>query len=89
MPKQKEYSQDWKAKVIKKLKAKESQSSAARAFNLSRQLISVWNRRFKETGDIKNKLRKGRPRKTTKREDSIIKRISVANPTKSSTQNLY
>lgn len=54
-------------------------------FGISRQLVSIWNRRYKDVDEVYNKRRSGRPRKTTIREDKLIKRQSVADPQKSAT----
>ena len=41
--------------VIAALKNKKSQAQAARDFNLSRQIISVWNLKEQCTGSVSNK----------------------------------
>lgn len=54
-------------------------------FGISRQLVSVWNHRYKDRGEVYNKSRSGCPRKTIIREDKLIKRQSIADPQKSAT----
>lgn len=80
MPKQKEYSDDIKSAVIAALKNGKSQAQVARDFNLSRQIISVWNRKEQSTGSVSNKQRSGRPPKLTDHVSRIIRRMSIANP---------
>src|SRR5436190_4286305 len=80
MPKQKEYSDDIKLAVIAALKNGKSQAQVARDFNLSRQIISVWNLKQQSTGSVSNKQRSGRPPKLTDNVSRIIRRMSVANP---------
>lgn len=85
MPKRKEYSVDMREAVIRALNEGRTQISVSRDFGISRQLVSVWNRRYKDVDEVYNKRRSGRPRKTTIREDKLIKRQSVADPQKSAT----
>lgn len=85
MPKRKEYSIEMREAVIRALKEGRTQISVSRDFGISRQLVSVWNRHYKVRGDVHNKSRSGRPRKTTIREDKLIRRQSVADPQKSAT----
>lgn len=80
MPKVKEYSTDLKEAVIAALQNGRSQASVSRDFGLSRQIVSVWNRKFQSCGTVNNAQRSGRPRKTTERVDRDIRRRSVANP---------
>ena len=80
MPKQKEYSDDMKSAVIAALRDGKSQAQVARDFHLSRQIISVWNRKQLSTGSVSNKPRSGRPPKVTDKVFRIIHRLSAANP---------
>ncbi|XP_069669962.1 uncharacterized protein [Periplaneta americana] len=86
MPKQKEYSVDVRQAVLNALKKGKSQSSVAKDFGISQQLVSVWSRRHKQEGSVDNKPRSGRPRKTTVSEDRMICKQSVADPRKSARQ---
>lgn len=80
MPKQKEYSDDIKSAVIAALKSiGTSQAQVASNFNLSRQIISVWNRKQQSTGSVSNKQRSGRPPNLIDKVSRIIRRMSVAN----------
>ena len=80
MPKQKEYSDDIKSAVIAALKNEKSQAQVAMDFNLSRQIISVWNRKEQSIGSVSNKQKSGRLPKLTEHVSRIIRRMSVANP---------
>jgi len=82
MPKLKEYSTDFKKAVITALKQGKTQAEVARNFNVSRQLVSIWNKVFNKRGTIENKSRSGRPKKTTT-IDRIIKRLSASDVRKS------
>lgn len=86
MPPRTEYSLAIKEAVINALKKGMSQSAVANNFGISQQLISVWYRWYMKTGNLNNKSRSGRPRKTSAREDRIIKKQSVADPQKSARQ---
>ena len=74
--KTKEYIDDIKSAVIEPLKNEKSQAQVAKDFNLSWQIISVWNRKEQSTGSVSNKQKSGRPPKLTR----IIRHMSVANP---------
>jgi len=51
----------------------------------SRQLVNMWKHYYETRGDVHNKSRPGHSRKTTIKEDKIIKRQSVADPQKPAT----
>lgn len=72
MPKRKEYSIEITEAVIYALKEGCTQISVSRDFGISRQLVSVRNRRYKVRGDVHNKSRSGRPRKTPIWKDKLI-----------------
>lgn len=65
MPKHKEYSTDFKKAVITALKQGKTQTEVTRNFNVSRQLVSIWNKVFNKRGTIENKSRSGRPKKNS------------------------
>jgi len=88
MPTRKEYSVEMREAVIRALNEGRTQSSVSRDFGISRPLVSVWNRRYKDRGEVYNKSRSGRPRKTTIREDKLIKRQSIEQILKSLPQLL-
>ena len=60
-----------------------TQSVVAEEFGISQQFVSVWTRLHKKRGTLENNARSGRPRKTTKYKDRIIRRQSVADPKQS------
>ena len=78
MEKQKEYSDDMKSAVIAALKNEKSQAQVARDFNLSKQIISVWNCNEQSAGSVSNKQKSGRLPKHT--DHVTIRRMSVTNP---------
>lgn len=74
MPKTKEYPLEIKKAVIRALKERRTQISISRDYDISRQLVNVWKHCYETRGDVHNKSKPGRPRKTTIKEDKIIKR---------------
>ncbi|XP_054455972.1 N-acetyllactosaminide beta-1,3-N-acetylglucosaminyltransferase 3-like [Anoplopoma fimbria] len=68
-----------KALIIKRLKTR-STAEVADTFNVSQRQVQRIRKRFEETGDVFDKPRSGRPRKTTAREDSLLARKSKASP---------
>lgn len=83
MPKHKGYTTDFKKAVMTALKQGKSQAEVARNFNMSRQLVSIWNKVFNKRGTIENKSRSDRPKKTTPSIDRIIKRQATSDVRKS------
>ena len=86
MPKTKEYSNDIKNAVIAALQCGTSQAEVARSFKLSRQLVSAWNKAYNKRKSVENKPRSGRPKKTTSKEDRLIKKLSTSDVRKSAVQ---
>lgn len=86
MPKSKEYSNDFKNAVITALKKGKSQSEVAQSFQVSRQLVSAWNKDYIKRKTVENKPRSGRPKKTTSKEDRLIKKLSTSDVRKSAMQ---
>lgn len=79
-PKRKEYPVAFRESVVDALRKGRSQAQTARDFNISRQLVSLWNRKYKINLHVENKPRSGRPRKTTAKQDRLIIRKSKADP---------
>ena len=54
-----------KARAIGQLQAGIHQSEVAQTFGVDQSTISRWRRKFRETGDVKDRPRNGRPSITT------------------------
>ena len=57
--------------IIKRLKTR-STAEVADTFNVSQRQVQRIRKRYEETGDVFDKPRSGRPRKTTAREDRLL-----------------
>ena len=68
-----------KVLIIKSLKTK-SAAEAADIFNVSKSQVERTRKRSEDTGDVHDKPRSGRPRKTTVPEDCLLLRQSRASP---------
>ena len=68
-----------KVLIIKRLKTR-STAEVADTFNVSQRQVQRIRKRYEETGDVFDKPRSGRPRKTTAREDRLLARKSKASP---------
>uniref|UniRef100_A0A8D0DHJ2 Transposase n=1 Tax=Sander lucioperca TaxID=283035 RepID=A0A8D0DHJ2_SANLU len=68
-----------KVLIIKSLKTK-SAAEVADIFNVSKRQVERIRKRFEETGEVHDKSRSGRPRKTTVQEDRLLLRQSRASP---------
>ncbi|CAJ0919617.1 unnamed protein product [Ranitomeya imitator] len=68
-----------KAWIIKRLKTRSS-AEVAGTFNVSQRQVQRIKKRFEETGDVFDKPRSGRPRKTTAQEERLVVRKSKASP---------
>jgi transposase-like protein len=86
VPKTREYSEDLKVRAVEACKSEKTQSEVSRTFGISRQLISVWIKAEKKNKTLAKGIRTGRPRKTSRREDLLIGRMSKQDPFKSSPQ---
>ena len=60
-----------KVLIIKNLKAK-SPAENADFFNMSKRQVVRIGKRYQETGNVHDRPRSGRPRKTTARDDSLL-----------------
>ena len=68
-----------KVLIIKRLKTR-STAEVADTFNVSQCQVQRIRKRYEETGDVFDKPRSGRPRKTTAREDRLLAWKSKASP---------
>ena len=68
-----------KVLIIKRLKTR-STAEVADTSNVSQRQVQRIRKRYEETGDVFDKPRSGRPRKTTAREDRLLARKSKASP---------
>ena len=64
-----------KVLIIKTLKSK-SPAEVADIFNVSKRQVERIRKCYQETGDIQDRPRWGRPRKTTARDNSLLVRLS-------------
>ena len=74
-----------KVLIIKTLKSK-SPAEVADIFNVSKRQVERIRKRYQETGDVHDRPRSGRPRKTTARDDSLLVRLSKARPMSTASQ---
>ena len=82
MPKMKP---ETKVLIIKTVKSK-SLAEVADIFNVSKQQVERICKHYQETGDVHDRPRSGRPRKTTARDDSLLVRLSKARPMSTASQ---
>ena len=68
-----------KVLIIKRLKTR-STAEVADTFNVSQRQVQRIRKRYEVNGDVFDKPRSGRPRKTTAREDRLLARKSKASP---------
>ncbi len=68
-----------KARAIGQLEAGLSQNQVAATFGVSHSMISKLKAKFRQTGDVKDRPRSGRPRKTTVAEDRYIRLAALRN----------
>ena len=71
--------------IIKTLKSK-SPAEVADIINVSKPQVERIRKRYQETGDVHDRPRSGRPRKTTARDDSLLVRLSKARPMSTTSQ---
>lgn len=83
MPRGHHLSVDLKEKIIDAYKSGKLQKTISENLNLSKQVVSSVIKKFKLRGKVVNLKRGGRSRKTTKKLDRRIKRISLQDPRKS------
>ena len=74
-----------KVLLIKNLKSK-SPAEVADIFNVSKWQVERIRKCYQETGDVHDRPRLGRPRKTTARENSLLVRLSKARPMSTTSQ---
>ena len=68
-----------KVLIIKTLKSK-SPAEVADIFNVSKRQVKRIRKRYQEIGDVHDRPRLGRPRKTTARDDSLLVQLSKSRP---------
>ena len=74
-----------RARVIGLLEAGRSRRDVANQFHVSVATLSRLVRRYRETGDVKDRVRSGRPRITTAVEDRRIRLLSLRSRDKPAT----
>ena len=74
-----------RARVIGLLEAGRSRRDVANQFHVSVATLSRLVRRYRETGDVKDRVRSGRPRITTAVEDRRIRLLSLRSRDKTAT----
>ena len=74
-----------KGLIIKALKSN-SPAEVADIFNVSNRQVERIRKCYQETGDVHDRPRSNRPRKTTARDDSLQVRLSKANPMSTASQ---
>ena len=74
-----------KVLIIKTLKSK-SPAEVADIFNVSKQQVERIRKCYQESGDVHDRPRLGRPRKTTAQDDSLLVRLSKARPMSTASQ---
>jgi transposase len=75
-----------KGKIIAYWEDGKSQREIARVVGLTQSTVSSIIKVYKQTGDIKRRVGSGRVRKTSKRDDNVIVKISKQNPFMSARQ---
>lgn len=83
MPRNSHVSIKTKELIIKRIQEGVSYSSISKQLEVPKSTIGdIW-KRFRERGDINRKPGSGRPRKTTPKNDRVLKRLSQKDPRKS------
>ena len=88
MPKGKVLSCDLKEKIVQLYQQKVKQRDISETLSLPRQTVNNVIKKYKGRNCVINLKRGGRKRKTTKREDKLIKRVSEKYPSMSGRQIL-
>ncbi|XP_072543322.1 uncharacterized protein [Salminus brasiliensis] len=79
-PKSKEVSMDRKQTIVDLRNQKKSIREIGQIMGLSKSTVAYILRKNASTGDVSNKKRSGRPKKTTEEDDQIILSIMTKNP---------
>ena len=80
MAKRKQYSLDLKEAIVGAVKNGALQADVSRQFNIPYQTVGFWCRNQLQRGHVKNLPRKGRPKKTTPKEDKLrVRQKSAVN----------
>lgn len=80
------YSIEFKNKIITDWRSGLSRHKLSEKYSLNRSVISRLIKKYQQTGNISTNHTGGRPRKTTRQDDSRIKRQIQSDPTVSSNQ---
>ena len=75
-----------KTAIIKAVEAKTPYSTISKQFGVSKSTIAYIMKLFRETGDVLRRSVSGRLRKTTKKEDRMLIRLSKADPRKNAVE---
>lgn len=86
MAKSNYFSPDFRKRVVELYHSGQTQVKVARAFNITQSAVSKILKKYRTMGNVINKAKSGRPRKTTLNVDKCIKRISLKDPRKTSRQ---
>ena len=81
MPKIKQEPKCWSSRLKSK-----SPAEVADIFNVSKRQVERIHKRYQETGDVHDRPRSGRPRKTTARDYCLLVRLSKARPMSTASQ---
>lgn len=88
MPRGKYLSEDLRRKIIEANRSGLRQVEISTVFNLHKSVVSKTISNFKTRNSLKSIKKSGRPRKTTKKIEMVIKKIAQAHPHKSANQVL-
>ena len=80
------YSTEVKYNIISEFKNNKTISEISRIFNIKKSIISRLITKYKATGTVDSQHKGGRRRKTSKRDDKMIKRQIIKDPKVSSGQ---
>ena len=73
-------------KIKPETSADHQDSSPSHIFNVSKWQVERIRKHYQETGDVHDRPRLGRPRKTTARDDSLLVQLSKARPMSTTSQ---
>ena len=72
-----ELSENDRSQIVGQLRLGETQSDVAQRFNITQGAVSKILSKYRNTGNVKNRMRTGRRRVTTHREDLAM--VNIAN----------
>lgn len=85
MPKSKYFSTDLKNKIVELYKSGYKQIQISKNLNILKGTVSKIIRKFNKTGNVSTAFKSGRPRDLCNRTMKVMKRISMGDPRKTST----